>query len=428
MSKFQIILLVIFGAFIILGVISFSFFHGNSTPTQNVVVWGPFPQVDIQKFLQSSGLYQDHTLSVNYFQVSPNNFNTQFTEALAEGRGPDLVILTQDQMWQERNKLTLVPYSVVKQSEYQATFVDEGDIFTGQQGLLALPMLVDPLVLYTNRDLLNGAAVAEPPAYWDQLYDYAKKLTLRDQAGNIKQSLIALGEAANIPHSKDILSLLMLQAGTPITNIQGGVLTPELTNQYGLPEAPGIAALNYYTQFANPQKPFYSWNRSLTNAQTNFVSGSSALYIGYSSELPILKAKNPNLSIGVTHVPQSRVVGRMTTFGKLYGIAIVKTSPNPSSDLMAIEKLISTSAISALSSVTGLAPARRDLLSNKPGDGVAALFYDGALQAKGWLDPDPAKTELIFDDMISAVTSGRALAPDALLTADGNIRNITGSQ
>ncbi len=428
MSKFQIILLIFFGAFIILGVLSFSFFHGSAAPAQNVTLWGPFAQNDINNFVQASGLYQDHTLNINYVQVSPANFNTQFTEALAEGRGPDLVILTQDQMWQERNKLALIPYSIVKQSEFQSTFVDEGDLFTTTQGVMALPMIVDPLILYTNRDLLNGAAIAEPPAYWDQFYDYANKLTIKDQAGNIKQSLISLGEASNIPHAKDIVSLLMLQAGTPITDFQSGSLTPELTNQFGLPEAPGSAALNYYTQFANPQKPFYSWNRALSSAQTNFVSGSSALYLGYASELPTLKAKNPNINIGVTHVPQSRVVGKMVTFGKIYGIAIVKTSANPNSDLTAAQKLVSTSAIAALSAVTGLPPARRDLLSNKPGDGVKSLFYDGALQAKGWLDPDPVKTEQVFDDMISTVTSGRALPADALSTADGNLRNLIGSQ
>ncbi|MBX4188996.1 extracellular solute-binding protein [Candidatus Parcubacteria bacterium] len=428
MSKFQIILLTIFGVAIVAGVLVFSLSKGSSKAVANVTIWGPVSITDFQNFMNAAALSQDNTLSINYVEISPENFDEEFTGALAEGRGPDLVIVSQDQVWQERNKLTLIPFSAVKQSDFDSTFIDEGRLLTSLSGIYALPLFVDPLVLYTNRDLLNSAAIAQAPKYWDELYAYADKLTIKDAAGNIKKSAIALGEATNIPHAKDILSLLMLQAGTPITDMQSGGLTPEFTQSFNLPVPPGEAALDFYTQFANPAKPFYSWNRSLSSAQTNFVSGDSALYIGFASELPILKAKNPNLSVGVTPVLQSRVAGKTMTYGKLYGIALVRTSRNQAADLVAATKLASGASVSALASVVGLPPARRDLLSNKPGDGVQSIFYDAAIQSKGWLDPNPVKTKSLFADMITSVTSGRARSGEALSTADGTMRSIIESQ
>jgi ABC-type glycerol-3-phosphate transport system substrate-binding protein len=426
MSKFQIILLCVFGAFILIGVGVFSFTKGSKTATVNVNIWGMLPLSAVQDSITDSGLAKDQTFAMNYTEVDPADFDSKFTEAIAEGHGPDLVIITQDELWQERNKLGLIPFTTLNLADFDSTYVDEGDLFTSSSGIYGFPLLVDPMMLYTNRDLLNGAAIAQAPAFWDQFYDYANKLTIKDQAGNIKQSLIALGEAANIPHAKDILSLLMLQAGTPIIDNSEGHQTPELTNAYNLSEAPGVAALDFYTQFANPQKPFYSWNRSLTSAQTNFTSGDSALYLGFASELPLLQAKNPNINIGVTQVPQSRVTGHALTFGNMYAVSVVRTSLNLTAAFTDAEKLASSASIAALAKTSGLAPARRDLLAQRPSDGVAALSYDAAIQSKAWPDPDPTQTDQIFSDMITTVTSGRALPGTALSTAQGNISNILG--
>ncbi len=428
MSKFQIILLSIFGVFIIGGVLVFSFSKGSGKVVTNVTVWGPLSTTNFQNFMNAAGLYQDNTLVITYVEVPSQNFDEEFTRALAEGRGPDLIILSQDLLWQERNKITTIPFTALKQSDFDSTFADEGGLFVTSNGVYALPMLIDPMVLYTNRDLLNSAAIAQAPRFWDELYSLSDKLTIKDGAGNILKSTIALGEASNIPHAKEIVSLLMLQAGTPITDFQSGTLGPEFTQNFNLPVPPGQAALDFYTQFANPAKPFYSWNRSLSSAQTNFISGDSALYLGFASELPILKAKNPNINIGVTPILQSRVAGKTVTFGNVFAVALVKTSPNQSANFAAATKLVSATSLSALALTTGLPPARRDLLAKKPGDGVQSIFYDAAIQSKGWLDPNPTKTRTLFNDMITSVTSGRARTEEALGVADGTMRSIIRAQ
>jgi ABC-type glycerol-3-phosphate transport system substrate-binding protein len=292
------------------------------------------------------------------------------------------------------------------------------------EGIYALPLSVDPLVLYWNRDLLSSAAVTAPPAYWDEIYDYADKLIARDNAGNIQKALIPLGEAKNIPNAKDILSLLMLQAGTPITSYQGTELHSLLSEDFDLPLVPAQAALDFYTQFSNPAKPFYTWNRSMLDAETAFASGDVAMYVGYASELPLLRAKNPTLNLGITSVPQSRVSGKKITFGSLESVAVVKNTSKQQAAFEAMLFLASKDTSLALSNITLLPPARIDLLANKPADLAQSVFYDAAIQARGWLDPDPVKTEDIFVNMIESITSGRARIAEAVSSADQEIDSI----
>ena len=52
MTKFQIILMGVFGVFIIVGVIIFSAYKGGSQNTATVVVWGTIPQTDFNAIIQ----------------------------------------------------------------------------------------------------------------------------------------------------------------------------------------------------------------------------------------------------------------------------------------------------------------------------------------------------------------------------------------
>lgn len=413
MSKFQIILLAVFGAFILIGVLLFSFSRGQSTNI-SLSVWGTLPANDFQNMLIDSGIQKSGSISFTYTAKSPDTFDSDFTEALAEGKGPDLVIISGDDLFSLESKLTLIPNSTVRPADFVSTFIKEGELFQNQDGTYALPMYVDPMVLYTNRDLLSQASLAKPLTYWDEIYSYIDKLRVKDNADNITTAAIALGEAKNIKNAKDILSLLFLQAGTPIVANTGTSERSTLEEGGAGAQSPAMAALDFYTQFANPQKTFDTWNRVLPEAATNFTGGRSAMYLGFASELPVLHAKNPTLDIAVSPVPQSRQSGKTLTIGKIYGVAVTRSAKNLSGAIQGALALISAPALTSLAQKTTLVPARLDLLSNPPADPSAFTFYSAALQAKGWLDPDPAKTQSIFTNMIESVTSGRSRLDEAV--------------
>jgi len=424
MSKFQIILLVIFGVFILIAVAVFSLYRGGGSSSATVVVWGDIPSYDFEAFLTNAGLNQDNSLVIKYVAKSPEVLESDFTEALARNVGPDLIILTQDKIWKEKDKLLPIPYKSVSERDFKDTFVEEGELFLTPEGVYALPLSLDPMVLYYNRDILSTAKIANPISYWDEIYDAASSLSQKDPAGNILRSAIALGEASNIPNFKSIISLLMLQAGTPITTLTANGLKPELTSRYDFPVIPGESALDFYTQFSNPTRVYYSWNRSLVDAQTHFTSGDSAYYLGFASELRVLRNKNPTLNFGVALVPQSRVSNRSITFGKLRGIAISRGTTQAGPALDAVVRLVSNNSSLALSSVLVLPSPRRDILSVRPDDAIFSVFYDAGLQSKGFLDPDINVTKSIFREMIESVTSGRARTTQAVTKAQSEFEKL----
>lgn len=424
MSKFQLILLVVFGVFIVVAVAVFALYRGSAGPGDyTVIIWGDIPRNSMNAVLSSSYFSQDESISIRYEEKQTATLEAEFTEALARGTGPDLIILTQDKFWKERAKLVQIPYDSISERNFRDAFVEEGELFIDTNGIYALPLTIDPLVMYYNRDILSAAGQARPIAYWDEIYTAASILSKRDGAGNLTASVMALGESVNIPNAKDIFSLLLLQAGTPVTSVMGNLgLRSQIAANFGTTVSPGESALDFYTQFSNPSRAYYSWNRSLLDAQTNFTSGDSAYYIGFASEQRALRNKNPNLNFAVASVPQSRVSSRVITYGEVRGVAISRGSRNTAASLAAAWKLVSAESARLLATELQLPPPRRDLLAGaRPTDATLSTFYDAALQARGWLDPDAAGTEAIFRGAIDSVTSGRARTTEAVRAMDRDV-------
>ena len=424
MSKFQVVLLVVFGAFIVIAVILFSQSRGSSVSKTNLTIWGSLSSYDFRELVSTATQLKDGTVTYNYVEKSESTLSKDFTDALAVGKGPDLIILGVDSVMSESEKLMLIPNESVKPADYASTFIKEAELFQTPLGTYALPLYVDPMVMYWNREMFAKASLAVPPVYWDQIYTYITKLTTKDGAGNVIQSAMALGEAKNIPHVKEIMTLLLLQAGTPVTISAGESLRSTLLESTGGAQIPSFSALEFYTQFANPQKSYYSWNRSQVSAENHFTSGKSGMYLGFASELPILKAKNPTMDIGVSPVPQSRASGKSITAGKLFGIALVRSTRDPAGAILGALALGSNEPVSVLTKITPVIPARRDLLSLTPTDPAGFTFYGAALQSAWWRDPEPKETRKIFVEMVEAVTSGRARVDEAVSTANTALNNL----
>lgn len=425
MSKFQLILLGVFGFFIVAAVMVFALYRGSGSEQFKVVVWGSLPAEDFRAFLNAQSLAdQNFPIDITYVEKPVATLERDFTEALAQGDGPDLVVLRQDQFYKNKAKLIPIPYESLSERDFKETFIEAGELYLMPEGIYGLPLIADPMILYYNRDLLSNGGVANPLRFWDEIYAETGNLTKRDAAGNLVESTVALGEAKNINNMKDILSLLLLQAGTPITTLGAGELQSSLGSGMGLPVRPAESALEFYTQFSNPTKSFYSWNRVLPEAQTRFTSGDLAYYLGFASELRALRSKNPTLNFAVSPVPQSRVSGRSMTVARLYSLSVSRGTSNMPAALLAATKMISPPSAEKLSRLSLLPPARRDLLSTKPTDSVMPVFYNSALQSRSWIDPNAAETNKIFTEMVEAVTSGRARVSEAVGQAESSLENL----
>ena len=416
LSSFKLAVLFTFGFFIIIGIMVFALSKSDGTESikANLVIWGTIPNDTFSNMYQASTLKKYENITVSYVKKDQNDFDADFIEALAEGVGPDIVIMREDFIYKHKTKLYTIPYESYSERSFKDKFIEEGEIFLSPDGVVAVPFMVDPLVMYWNRDIFTNNLISQPPKYWDQIYPIVQKTTKKDSNANVLQSTIALGEWRNITNAKEIVSMLLLQAGTPITSRSGNKIVSVLNSPLNKPVAPGQTALNFYTQFSNPTSDYYTWNRSLPTSLNMFLSGNLAMYIGFASEIFGIQQKNPNLNFDVTSVPDTRDTGKKAVFAHMYALAMTKQSKNIAAAYMAVGAFTEPVALKALESQTNLPPVRRDMLSDKPTDAFRSVFYDSALVSKSWIDPDPKGSAEVFRDMIEGVTSGKNKVFEAL--------------
>lgn len=425
MINFKFILISIFSIAIVAGVIVFATSSGmgsSGNTVANLVVWGTIPDSAFSTAHQNSSISNSKDIRVTYVKKDVATFDADLVEAIADGTGPDIVILREDSIYKQRNKIFTIPYKNITERDFKDRFIEEGELFLSTDGVIAIPFIVDPMVMYWNRDMFSNSVIAQTPKYWDEVYPMIEKMTRKDSNANILQSALALGGWNNITNAKEVLAMLLIQAGTPITQRRGAEVASVLNLQFDKEIIPSQSAMSFYTQFSNPTGAAYTWNKSLPTSLNFFLSGNLAMYLGFASELFPIQQKNSNLNFDVTYVPQIRGTTKQVVFGHMYALAIVKQSKQVSGAFIAINALTEAGALKAMEKETSLPPVRRDLLSDRPTDAYRSVFYNSALISRSWIDPEPTASRNTFRDMIDSITSGRSRVSEALNRADEELR------
>jgi ABC-type glycerol-3-phosphate transport system substrate-binding protein len=423
-SIFQIIILSLAVVGIGVGVYMFSTAK-TRTQQQSAVVtmWGVMDADTINELTRRINSRASGSINIIYKQFNIDVLETELLEALASGVGPDLVLLPVSSLSKHDNKLLTIPYESFPKRNYKDTFIESTEILLKEDGLAAIPFSIDPLVLYWNRTLFTKASISTAPSYWDQVLATVPSLTEKDSEFNVSKSAIALGEFRNITNAKEILSTLMLQAGTPIMVRTETGLQSVLNQRYGYKIRPAEAAISFYTQFANPIQNSYTWNRSLLSSQDMFVSGDLAMYIGFASEYDFIQKRNPNLNFDVALMPKSRS-GTADIYSNINTIAITKQTANTAAAFNAMISLVDKATLEDLEEIEFLPPIRRDMLNNNPSDEVMSIFYSSSLRSRSVLDPDPTQTEKIYQSMVESFVSGRTGLPQAVDRANAELNNV----
>ncbi|MFN4181197.1 MAG: ABC transporter substrate-binding protein [Candidatus Paceibacteria bacterium] len=410
LTQFQTITIVIFIVLGVLGVLTFAGIiklgkdDKKVTLAGKVTLWGTVP-ADTMRPLVDNFNYQNGDLNIVYAGYDAESFNQALLEALAEGKGPDMFLLPDELAKSYLNRIMAISYARYPAATFKSNFAGAGDIFATPSAIIALPIAIDPLVMYYNRSLLNTAGVVYPPTDWNMFADLVPKLTKKDNDNQISQSTVALGHFTNVAHAKDILATLFMQTGNPIVSRDaGGIYQSSLTSN--ATETGIISALSYYASFANPLGPNYSWHKGLPSSDNAFVAEDVAFYFGYASELPTLVSRNPNLDLHVAEMPQIKNTKTKVTKARVTGVAISAFSKNQELALAVANIMTSGDFVKDFARATGTAPARRDLLASRLADEFMPTIFKSALYAKSWFDPSPEETNSVFRAMVENVLSG----------------------
>lgn len=273
----------------------------------------------INSAVEKFKLYRPYA-TINVRQYKPEEIYERLVEALAEDKGPDIISVPVRQIPFYRSKLAVMPAAIkdaIVETKKTATGGMETtinlrtvtlpnslniereffqtvkkDAVIGND-VYGLPLSLDSLVIYYNKDILDRSGVPEPPKTWVEFQDAVRKTTrFNKDTGKIVQSGVALGLAKNINNFDDIFYVLLKQSG--ITLGQGGFVWNGAKT-----ENPLYNVLDFYTDFANPTRDTYTWDKEQEMALERFIKGGSAFFFGYNYHYNLIKAQGANLNFDI---------------------------------------------------------------------------------------------------------------------------------
>jgi ABC-type glycerol-3-phosphate transport system substrate-binding protein len=427
MRSFHAVVLFIFVGMALFGVFIFATFSaGTREAIGTVEIWGALPRESVEKVLQHVRDQREDFSDVVYRPYTEDELVPAVVEAIAAGRGPDLVFFPGDAMVKDGDKLAPISFDVISRREFQDTFVEAGEVFLTPDGIAALPVVIDPMVMYWNRTLFANAAIPNPPRTWDDVAAVAPRLTERTQNGSVTIAAVPLGQWDNVAHAKGVLVTLIHQLGNPVVEQrEDGTYTASLFDAKKDGVTPAVSAVRYYADFADPVKPMYSWNRSQKNSRDAFLAGTLAMYFAPASELLGLRAANPNLNYDVAPLPTARLGGKEVA-ADVVGVAIARGAPNPRGAYLVATVLASPEQQLVFATELELPSPRRDVEVSDTSDPYRTVFRASALRSFTFLDPDPPATNAIFSRMIENIASGRSALSDAVRDAHDELRELVG--
>lgn len=430
-SPFQTILIVVLGFIAFIAVLMFAgYLPGGIGPfgqkaVQEVVMWGPYvSDGNLAEYFNNLNGANKQVVQIKYVAQVPETYASNLVEAFARGEGPDLFFADQKMLNRLAGKITDIPYATYPQRDVLNNFADGASVFMNSKGLRAMPMFIDPLVMYYNRTMYTSANIVIPPKNWTEFLTTIKPLTEIDTRNNITRTATALGEFRNVTNAKDIFSALLFQAGNPIitTDISDNY-NSVLAEDFGFAPPPAEATIAFYQQFANPTQVSYAWNRSMSNDKDTFTAEKLATYFGLAGELADLRAKNPHLNLDAVVIPQKDPQKRVT-YADFYGVVIAKSSVKQNSAMLAAMLLAQATNQAELAKILGYLPARRDLLASRDSDPIVQVFKDSAVIARSWVDPDNDQTQQILQQMVENIQTGQIGVGEAIKSASDKINRL----
>jgi multiple sugar transport system substrate-binding protein len=273
------------------------------------------------------------------------------------------------------------------------------------------------LALYYNKDIFDTEGIAQPPSTWTEFNDIVEKLTKFNSGGEIERAGAAVGTSRNVNRSTDILALLMLQSGVEMVNDN---LTEATFSEPVGGQNVGEIALQFYTDFANPNKRVYTWNDKMFYSIDAFFTGQAAMMLNYSHHVKTLQEKSPRFKFDIAPMPQIEG-SEAINYANYWAPTVSEFSENPIAAWRFLKYLTSLDGLIPYLNASEKPVARRDFIEEQSRQTEFGVFADQSLSAFSWYQIDNRAIETIFADMIDDINFNRASIREALSNAETKV-------
>jgi len=355
---------------------------------------------------------------VNYLEINPETYEADLINALAGASGPDLFMIHNTWLPKHYDKIMPLISESFALKDLQSLFptVIEQD-FAPDGIIYALPLYLDTLALFYNKDFFDEKGIALTPKNWEDFQNMIPKLRELDRAGKITKAAAAIGGSnKSVENATDILNLLMLQTGTKMVSDDFSRATFSTGGQQ---------ALKFYTDFANPSGPYFTWNENLPYSSDYFGQEGAAMMFGYARQIPLIKQKNPFLRFGVIPMLQPKEASKPINYANYWGVAAsVKSKNAPLAWDFALYLATNLDAQRKYAELTAKPPALRALINQTLSDSVIGVFSRQSLTARSWPQIDGSAIKNIFSTMIENVLTGRLSIDRSINEAEGKVTQL----
>lgn len=419
-------------------------------------IWGSFDDNgDLSDIIGEIKKVDPFIDTVTYKKIPIDTYENEVVNAMAAGNGPDIFLVNNAWMPRFEDKVAVAPDYIVNEKDFRSNFIDiVAEDFIGKNGeIYGVPLSVDSLALYYNKDLFNAAGITSPPTTWSELLDDSKKITKIDEFSEVRKSGIAMGTVENINRSTDIIDLLMFQNGAQLPTKNSIKFEPN----YGI----GANVLEFYTQFSKFSSPAYTWNKRMHYSIDAFYEGDLGMMINYSWHMNTIKNKNAKLDFAVAPVPQVSS-DKPVNFANYWSFVVNKNKQikqrdgeTPISNEIRVHEAwqflkyltfkndgkfttINYKTKNKKDYVSKIDPAslymektkkpaaRRDLIEKQKTDPTLSPFAYGNLIAKSWYKRNSNMVENIWAEVIEDVNKGDITSDQAYRLADYRIKQSNG--
>lgn len=421
----------------------------QATKPVTITIWRVFDEDDTMRDIMNGYRAIHPNVSFEYRQMRINEYKKELLRAFAEGTGPDIFSIHNTWLGEFKSLIgplptsLTIPYTETKgtiKKETTTTLREEPSITPAQvrrdfvdvvaqdtlmryqpnpkdvpqERIFGLPMYVDTLAMFFNKDLLNTAGIAQPPTTWTEFQEAVVALTTIGSDDLIVQSGTALGGSLNVERAFDIVSLLMMQNGTPMIDDRGRCTIG--WNDRAKQTVPGADAVRFYTDFANPLKEVYTWNASQPNSFDAFTSGKTAFFFGYSYHLPQIRSRAPKLNFAVAPTPQISS-GRTVNYANYWVETVSKATKNANWAWDFVQFATEANQVQSYLKIANRPTARRDLINSQIDDEDLNPFVSQLLTAQSWYRGKNIEVvEQAFLDLIDSALTGKIIEDEINLT------------
>lgn len=338
---------------------------------------------------------------------------TKAQTAVQGGNSPDLAVLFSIDLYTLLSMDSIEKLNPYFSDAYIEDFYD-GFMSNSRIGddVWSIPFQRSTIVMYYNKDAFKEAGLdpEKPPTNWDELVDYAEKLTVKED-GNVTQWGL---EIPSTGYQYWMFQALALQT-------EKNIMSEDGTEAFFDTPA-NVEALQFYADLGQKYKVMPEGTIEWATVPSDFISGKTAMMYHTTGNLTTVK-EGADFDFGVAFLPANKQYGSPTGGGNLY---IFKDIPDENKEAAwkFVEFLTEPERVAQWSIDTGYVATRKsayetELLKNYIKDFPQAEVARDQLE---YADSELAtyqngNVQKILNDKIQAALNGELSVSEALSEA-----------